>query len=126
MGMAVSYAPKRPKITKTVRAFILEREGGKCYLCGQPIIGDDFDADHELARELGGSDLDSNLRPAHKACHRDKSKADVALIAKSNRLRKKHGLDPVTRKPGRKIQSPGFQPGHRPMQGRSSFQTRKL
>lgn len=50
---------------------------------------------------------------------------DIPAEAKIKRVRKKYGLDPVTRKPGRKIQSPGFQPGHRPMQGRSSFQTRK-
>jgi 5-methylcytosine-specific restriction protein A len=86
----MSYAPKRPKITKLIRARIFEREGGKCYLCGEKIIGE-WDADHELARELGGSDGEENLRPAHKDCHRTKSKSDVKAIAKSNRIVRKHG-----------------------------------
>ena len=87
----MSYAPKRPHISKATRALILERDGGRCYLCGEPIVGEDFDADHELARELGGSDDPSNLRPAHRLCHRKKTKSDVKLIAKSNRVRRKHG-----------------------------------
>jgi len=88
----MSYAPKRPAISKRMRQFIYEREGGKCYLCGLQIApGDPWQADHELARELGGSDEIANLRPAHEACHRIKSKADVKLIAKSNRIQRKHG-----------------------------------
>lgn len=102
----MSYAPKRPKISQSTRGRILQREGGCCYLCGLPIIGNDFDADHELARELGGLDDESNLRPAHRACHHEKSRRDIALIAKGNRIRQKiSGLDPIRRKPKPKMRS---------------------
>jgi 5-methylcytosine-specific restriction protein A len=103
-GVAMSYAPRRPKITDAQRRFILERENGCCYLCRLPIDGP-FDVDHELARELGGSDGIENLRPAHNHCHRQKSKGDVRAIAKSNRVRQKHGLDPIRRKAKPKMRS---------------------
>lgn len=116
----MSYAPKRPKITKLVRARIFEREGGKCYLCGEKIIGE-WDADHELARELGGSDDEANLRPAHKDCHRSKSKADVKLIAKGNRLIRKHG--PVE---GRKVKAKIPQRPNGWAKGKTIWPKRKL
>lgn len=63
-----------------------------CYLCGLKIAsGEPWQADHELARELGGSDEEANLRPAHVDCHRLKSKADVKLIAKGNRIIRERG-----------------------------------
>ena len=93
----MSYAPKRKAISKAVRRQVYERDGGICYLCALPIPdGARFDVDHEIARELGGADDISNYRPAHPECHRLKSKRDVALIAKSNRIRR--NADPETRR----------------------------
>jgi 5-methylcytosine-specific restriction endonuclease McrA len=100
----VSYAPKRPHISKKTRALIFEREKGLCWICQQKIMaGEEWHADHQLARELGGSDDASNLFPAHVQCHRLKSKEDVKLIAKGNRIRQKAGLDPIRRKARPKI-----------------------
>lgn len=83
----MSYAPKRKAISKKTRALVFERDKGICYLCGEKIGADEeWDCDHELARELGGADDISNYRPAHKVCHRSKTKLDVKLIAKGNRL----------------------------------------
>jgi 5-methylcytosine-specific restriction endonuclease McrA len=87
----VSYAAKRPSLSKKKRALVWAKTDGVCYLCHLPIGSEPWDADHELARELGGSDDLENLFPAHKACHRLKTKRDVKEIAKSNRLRRKHG-----------------------------------
>lgn len=47
-----------------------------------------------------GADEDSNLAPAHKQCHKEKSKRDVEMISKSNRIIKK--LDPTLRRKGKK------------------------
>lgn len=108
------------------RAAFLAAHGGRCYFCGEPITDDAWDDEHVLARELGGSDDMDNRRPIHRRpCHKTKTARDRRLIAKSNRLRQKHGLDPVRRKPRPKIQSPGFAPGHRPMKSRNTFQQRK-
>lgn len=107
----MSYAPKRPRLTKKQRAIIFGN--GDCYLCGKPILTDDWHADHEIARELGGSDGIANLKPAHPECHREKSKMDVKLIAKSNRIRRKFGPVEDRRKtkliPSRPLQSRPFE-----------------
>lgn len=93
----MSYAPKRPSISKDKRARIFLAHDGVCWLCKIKIGPDEpWDCDHQISRELGGSDEDDNLAPAHKDCHRTKTKADVKAIAKSNRIRR--NLDPETRK----------------------------
>lgn len=102
----MSYAPKRPSISKAKRARIFLAHDGVCWLCNLKIGADEpYDIDHQVSRELGGSDDDDNLSPAHKDCHREKSKADVKLIAKSNRIRRANG--PVElRKKRKAIPSP--------------------
>lgn len=47
------------------------------------------------------------------------NRTDKRVEAKIKRVRKKHGLEPVTRKPRPKMRSRGFNKGqHRPMQSR--------
>lgn len=88
----MSYATKRPSIGKSRRARIFLAHDGVCWLCKAKIGPEEpWDADHCIARELGGSDEDDNLAPAHKHCHKVKSKEDVRLIAKGNRLIRKNG-----------------------------------
>ena len=50
-------------------AQIVERDGGRCRLCGRP--GADS-ADHVKRLADGGSDEPSNLRAAHVACNRQR------------------------------------------------------
>lgn len=97
------YAPKRPSMSKKRRAMIFAAHGGICWLCKGKIGEDEpYDIDHMVAREISRDDSDDNLAPAHKECHREKSKADVKAIAKSNRIRR--NLNPETRRvPRRKI-----------------------
>lgn len=105
----MAYAPKRKAISAKTRAIIFERDGGICWICkGKIEAGQPWDADHTLSRELGGSDDIENLAPAHRdPCHRMKSKEDVRLIAKGNRLIR--SANPATRKsPKVKIHSRGF------------------
>lgn len=93
----MSYATKRKSISKAKRAKIFLNHGGICWLCKLKIAADEpYDIDHQVSRELGGSDEDDNLAPAHKDCHRTKTKADVKAIAKSNRIRR--ALNPETRR----------------------------
>lgn len=103
----MSYAAKRPSISKAKRARIFLAHNGVCWLCKCKIGATEaFDIDHQVARELmgEGADEDSNLAPAHKECHKAKTKSDVAMIAKSNRIRRK--ADPETRKRGKPIPKP--------------------
>lgn len=102
----MSYASKRPSISKAKRARIFLAHDGVCWLCKFKIGADEpYDIDHQVSRELGGSDEEDNLAPAHKDCHREKSKADVKAIAKSNRIRRANG--PVElRKKRKAIPSP--------------------
>ena len=102
----MSYAAKRPSISKAKRARIFLAHEGVCWLCKYKIGADEsYDIDHQVSRELGGSDDDDNLAPAHKDCHREKSKSDVKAIAKSNRIRRANG--PVElRKKRKAIPSP--------------------
>lgn len=87
----MSYAPPRPRVSTKQRAEIFASTNGHCYLCGGKIqVGEAWDADHPLARELGGTDDYRELRPAHKKCHVAKTATDVRTIAKSNRVRNKH------------------------------------
>jgi len=93
----MSYAAKRPSMTKAKRARIFVAHDGVCWLCKCKIgAAELYDIDHQVSRELGGSDDDDNLAPAHKDCHKAKSKLDVAMIAKSNRLQR--AADPETRR----------------------------
>lgn len=93
----MSYAAPRPSISKAKRARIFLAHEGICWLCKLKIAADaPYDIDHQVSRELGGSDEDDNLAPAHKDCHKAKTKSDVKAIAKSNRIIRK--ANPETRK----------------------------
>lgn len=93
----MSYAPKRKSISKAKRAAIFLAHDGVCWICKLKIgAGEPYDIDHQVSRELGGSDDDDNLAPAHRPCHIEKTKADVKAIAKSNRIRR--NANPETRR----------------------------
>lgn len=96
------------KVPARVRLRIWEREGGRCHLTGRKIMaGDQWDLDHRQALCNGGAHAESNLFPALRDKHREKTAADVAERAKTDRIRKKHlGIAPA---PTRKLQSRGFQ-----------------
>lgn len=53
-----------------MKAFVLQRDGGRCYLCGE--LGADV-ADHVLSLALGGADTVENQRAAHRSCNLRKS-----------------------------------------------------
>jgi 5-methylcytosine-specific restriction endonuclease McrA len=101
-------ATPRKAMSDARKRRIWEREGGKCWMCGQvtAMTGPEVRYDHRIPIELSGSEDDSNVFPLHREpCDRIKTKADAAKIAKMRRLRKKR--DPDTRKPS-VMKSRGF------------------
>lgn len=87
------------KVPPRVRLRVFQAHGGKCWLSGRKIMpGDLWDLDHKEALCNGGSHSEANLAPALRDKHREKTKADVALKAKTDRMAKKHlGLWPKSR-----------------------------
>lgn len=79
------------KIPDRVRDRVFKRDDGRCHLSGRVIRpGDSWDCDHVIALINGGENRESNLAPALRDKHREKTATDVALKAKDARVRKKH------------------------------------
>lgn len=90
-----------------VRLRVFERYQGKCYLTGRKIrAGEPWDLEHIKPLHAGGLNVESNLAPASKEAHREKSAAEVSAKAKADRTRAKHlGIYPAS---PFKIRSRGF------------------
>ncbi len=74
-----------------VRARICLAHDGICHLSVRKIAtGEPWDLDHVIALINGGEHRESNLAPALRDKHREKTKADVKIKAKSARIRQKH------------------------------------
>lgn len=91
------------KVPPRVRLRIFEREGGKCHLSGRRIMpGDLWDLDHGKALINGGEHRESNLFPALRDKHREKTREDVAEKAVTARVKAKHlGIRPPSQWPQR-------------------------
>lgn len=89
----IGKTPDTP-VPPRVKMRVLKRYGFKCYLTGEDIRpGDAWDADHVLAITNGGENRESNLAPALKQAHRDKTRRDVRVKSKREKsLKKKYGL----------------------------------
>jgi 5-methylcytosine-specific restriction protein A len=79
------------KVPMRVRLRIFERERGICHLSGRRIsAAEPWDLDHKIALINGGEHRESNLFPALRDKHREKSKHDVAEKAFIYASRAKH------------------------------------
>jgi len=107
----IGKTPDTP-VPPRVRLRVFEAYEGRCYLSGRKIQpGDVWEVEHKKALSLGGENRESNLAPALKDAHREKTREDVAAKSKADRIRKKHlGQWP---EPVRKLQSRGFQNSRR-------------
>lgn len=77
-------------MTPTKRAQVFRDNGGICYLCTRKIAhGEAWDVEHITPKALGGTDDASNLKPAHKDCHKPKTASDIKSIRKADRSAKK-------------------------------------
>jgi 5-methylcytosine-specific restriction protein A len=87
------------KVPDRVRVRIFEREGGKCWISGRKIMpGDKWDLDHKVALINGGEHRESNLFPALRDKHREKTREDVAAKAVTARIKAKHlGIRPASK-----------------------------
>lgn len=54
-----------------LRKFVLERDGGRCFVC-RLSVGDDYECGHIIDRMVGGPDRASNLVAMHTMCNRMK------------------------------------------------------
>lgn len=78
-------------IPPRVKLRVFEAHGGVCYLTDRKIMpGDDWDAEHKLAICNGGENREGNLAPALRTAHHKKTRADVKIKAKNERVRKKY------------------------------------
>ena len=83
---------KRRNWSTTARVRIFQAAEGRCHVCGGKILaGDRWELSHLVPLELGGEDAESNLRPAHYACHRTiTARDDVPAIARAKRREAAH------------------------------------
>lgn len=79
------------KVPPRVRDRIFEREDHRCHISGRVIAaGEPWDLDHRIALINGGEHRESNLFPALKDKHREKTAEDVAQKADAYAKRSKH------------------------------------
>lgn len=71
---------------------VFDAHSGRCHLCHGKIDGtrESWELEHIIPLAMGGADDETNVAPAHVACHRAKTTKDAGQIAKANRVRAKH------------------------------------
>jgi 5-methylcytosine-specific restriction endonuclease McrA len=81
----------RQRLTASRKLLIWERNRGICCLCGQQIDGvrEEWFIEHKRALELGGTNDDENLGPAHRVCKPDKDADDHRRAAKAKRVKQR-------------------------------------
>lgn len=96
---------------RTVRARVFRRYEGRCYLTGQKIAaGVEWDLEHikplSMARPGETLNRETNMAPALKEPHREKTAAEAGPRAKADRIHAKHhGYFPKSKTP---MRSRGF------------------
>lgn len=81
----------RRSLSPTKRLALFEKAGGRCHICEQRIqTGERWEVEHRIPFAMGGADDETNLSPAHVACHATKTAVDVPDIARAKRRKAKH------------------------------------
>lgn len=82
---------KRGSMPPQRRARLFLAGGSRCAVCSRKLgPSDDWDLDHAVALELGGTDDDSNLRVVCEWCHKSKTSDDHASAGHGRRMATKH------------------------------------
>jgi len=82
---------KRRTLTPLQRLKVFEAARAYCHLCGQKIqVGERWEVEHRIPLAMGGADDETNMSPAHVACHVEKTRVDRRDLAKVDRIRAKH------------------------------------
>lgn len=85
-GSSFVHATRR-SMTPLRALRIFEERGGRCYLCERKLTAaDDWEVEHRIALENGGTDEDDNLFIACTWCHKPKTADDHAQAAKGKRM----------------------------------------
>jgi 5-methylcytosine-specific restriction protein A len=89
------------KPPETVRLRVFDRHGGRCHITGVKIQpGDKWDCDHIIRLEDGGENRESNLAPALRKPHMEKTREENKRGRKANRQRARHvGAKPKSKNP---------------------------
>lgn len=84
----IGATPDTP-VPDRVRLRVFYAHGGICHISGRRIRpGEPWDAEHVIAIINGGENRESNLRPALRDKHPEKTARDVAEKARTYRKRK--------------------------------------
>lgn len=67
---------RRPSISPTLRALVIERDGYACGICAGPVEPDDVHLDHIKPFSKGGPTTFGNLRVTHSVCNMRKGAKD--------------------------------------------------
>jgi hypothetical protein len=92
-----------------------------------------FDQDHVVLHAFDGPDRWWNFTPLLRPAHREKSKRDTAIVAKSKRIEKAQahfnmrmsGIEPPPARRKRAIPTRPFPKGHRPLRSRNNLRRTK-
>ena len=81
---------ERRSLSPMRKLAVFEKARGVCHLCGLRIqVGEKWEVEHVRPIGLLGADDETNMAPAHVACHATKTKQDVADIARAKRRKAK-------------------------------------
>lgn len=125
MSRRPAHIPPRKAIPRPVIREVMGRSGGRCeYLGGCRETGAELD--HIIPQALGGEDTAKNIALLCAAHHAEKTKIDVKMIARADRMggrsgqqkRRKTGGSKWPK--GRKLQGRGFT-GSRKFNGEVTF-----
>ncbi|MHC2016361.1 HNH endonuclease signature motif containing protein [Methylobacterium sp. CM6247] len=102
----------RTEFSKAVRRAAWARAGGECerileggIRCGCPLTPGKHAYDHVIPDQMGGEPTLENCQCLCSPCHTEKTRQDVADIAKAKRRQDNHlGIRPPTRLQGRGFQ----------------------
>ena len=85
-GSSFQHA-KRGSMTPPRALRIFQAADGRCHICKRKLgPADDWEVEHVIALENGGTDDDANLAPACSWCHADKTTDDHAQAGHGRRM----------------------------------------
>lgn len=86
--------------SKRARLEIFNAAQGKCHICGRKIqVTEQWEVEHIIPLAMGGEDAGSNLAPAHKSCHRQKTNEDLGNLARAKRRAAYHNHTRISKTP---------------------------
>lgn len=98
---------KRKAPSLSIQVAVLLRHA-RCYFCGAKLRETGHEWDHSIPLAIGGKHEAANIYCLCPDCHANKTRADVAVIAKSKRQGGEKGQYARRKKNGPQLKSRGF------------------